>query len=165
MNCLIQDVNVDGYRCKYPVLEECMQNERTEDRIFIVFFHRENHDVQCNCMLFELRGILCKHCLVVVAQERLEKVLSKYVFMRWSKNLRRRHTYIKASYTTGKEEAHIERYDTMCKRFCHIAEVACESEETTQNILQQLERMENFDTITWVRKKSTGIWATHRVIM
>ncbi|XP_068466523.1 protein FAR1-RELATED SEQUENCE 2-like [Phaseolus vulgaris] len=125
MNCLIQDVSVDGYRCKYPVLEECMQNERTEDQIFIVFFHRENHDVQCNCMLFELRGILCKHCLVVVAQERLEKVLSKYVFMRWSKNLRRRHTYIKASYTAGKEEAHIERYDTMCKRFCHIAEVAC----------------------------------------
>jgi len=40
----------------------------------------------------------------------------------------------------------------MSKRFSHIAEVACKSEDTAQNILEQLQRMENLDTCTRQRK-------------
>jgi len=57
-----------------------------------------------------------------------------------------------------KKEAHIQRYDTMCKRFSHISEVGCESEHTTENILEQLQRMENLDTCTRQRKNVSSNW-------
>jgi len=69
MNFLIEILAVDGHSCKYTILEECMKKGHTQDKVFIASFHRQNHDVQCNYMLFEFRGIIYRHCLVVPKKE------------------------------------------------------------------------------------------------
>jgi len=95
-------------------------------------------NINCNCLLFEFRGIVCRHSLLVFAQERVTKAPDKYMLSRWSKNVRRKHAYIRASYGSKVKEPHIERYDGLCKRFYELAEYACESEKTTELLYQHL---------------------------
>jgi len=65
--------------------------------------------------------------------------LPKYVLKRWSKHIRRQHTYGRASYKDKNEEPHVERYDLMSNRFYEIAEVACQYENETKFVLTQLD--------------------------
>ena len=75
-------------------MEESIHNEHCHERLFTVFYDRKTKDVQCQCFLFEFRGIICRHALVVLAQERQKSIPTKYILQRWSKNVRRKHTYI-----------------------------------------------------------------------
>jgi len=95
--------------------------------------------IGCTCLLFEFRGILCQHNFLVLAQKEVKSVSPKYLLKRWIKRIRRRHTYIRASYKHNKDDPHVERYDFMCKRFYEIAEVACQSENGTNLVLTQLD--------------------------
>jgi len=55
-------------------------------------------------MLIEYRKIICSHSLLVLVQERVTKASEKYVLTKWSKTVRRKHTYIRAFYG-GKQRA------------------------------------------------------------
>ena len=59
------------------------------------------------CLLFEFRGIICRHSLVVLAQERQQCVLPKYVLQRWNKTVRRRHSYIRSSLNAKEKLPHM----------------------------------------------------------
>ena len=98
-----------------------------------------NFCLDCKCRLFEFRGIICKHSLVVLAQERQQCVLPKYVLQRWSKNVHRKHSYIRASFNAKDKLLHIERFDALCERFSQIVEIACEKYQTTNLLFRQLE--------------------------
>jgi len=138
MNCVVDKVFVEGQACRYDVVEEAIQNGKPEHKNFVVGFNRSNFNINCSCLLFEFKGIICRHALLVFAQERVNKAPEKYVLSRWSKNVRRRHNYIRASYGLKHKEPHIERYDALCKRFYEIAECACESEDTTELLHQHI---------------------------
>jgi len=73
--------------------------------------NRNNNDFNCKCLLFEFRGIIWRHSLVVLAQERQQCVLPKYVLQRWSKTIHRRHSYIRSSLNAKEKLPHIERFD------------------------------------------------------
>jgi len=79
-------------------MEESFRDGRINHSNCVVLFDRENHDFCCTCLLFEFRGILCRHSLVVLTQERVTGLLTKYILIRWSKNVCRKHTYIRVSY-------------------------------------------------------------------
>jgi len=98
MNCASSLNIVEGCFATYHVLEDVLVGDRTKQHVFKVVFNRENHDVSCECSLFEFRGILCRHVLCVCAQERVKNVPEKYVLTKWNKNIKRKHTYIKSSY-------------------------------------------------------------------
>jgi len=95
-----------------------------------VVFDKVTQQISCTCLLFEFRGILCRHNFLVLAQEEVKSVSPKYLLKRWRKHIRRRHTYIRASYKHNKDDPYVERYDFMCKRFYEITEVACQYEKT-----------------------------------
>ncbi|RYR40101.1 hypothetical protein Ahy_A09g045778 [Arachis hypogaea] len=61
---------------------------------FVVTYDAVSRDVKCHCLLFESRGILCRHSLSVLSFERVDNVAPKYILERWSKNIKRRHTHI-----------------------------------------------------------------------
>ena len=71
MNCVAHNVLVEGQSCRFDVVEESFCNERTKHMNFKVSFNRDSLDISCTCLLFEFRGILCRHCLVVLAQEKV----------------------------------------------------------------------------------------------
>jgi len=124
MSCVVNNLFVDGHTFRFNVMEESLWDGRTNHSNCVVLFDRENHDVCCTRFLFEFRGIFCHHCLVVLEQERVTKLRTKYILTRWSKNVRRKHTYIRASYGSKEKDPQVERYDGMHKKFHHIAENA-----------------------------------------
>ncbi|WVZ04499.1 hypothetical protein V8G54_025305 [Vigna mungo] len=112
MNCFIKDTVKDCISNKYTVKEECMWDGKL--------------------------GIICRHCLLVLGQEDVQNVPAKYVLRRWSKNIRRKHTLIRAAYSSLHQEPKMQRYQLLCKRFYDIAEAACESESTSHDLEKDL---------------------------
>jgi len=118
------NVFVEGQTCQFNVIEESFCNEWTKHINLEVCFILDNLDIVCTGLLFEFRGILCWHYLVVLEQEKVAEVLMKYVLTKWSKNLRRKHTYIRDSYGTNGNDPQIDRYDRLWKKFYDIDELA-----------------------------------------
>jgi len=136
---MIKKVSVEAGTSKYHVQEEFMWKGQCADKYHDVLFDHHTLHIQCTCLLFEFRGILCRHYLVVYGQEGVKSVPDKYVLKRWSKLQRRRHTYIRVASNSDKEEANVRRYDALCKRFYEIAEVACESDNGTRCLFKKLD--------------------------
>jgi len=82
MNCVVNNAYIEGDACRFTVIEEPFRNGQPEHRNVVVLFHRQHLDVCCTCLLFEFRRILCRHYLIVLAQEKVTKVPTKYVLVR-----------------------------------------------------------------------------------
>ncbi|XP_017441073.1 protein FAR1-RELATED SEQUENCE 1-like [Vigna angularis] len=133
MNCFIKDTLKDDLWNTYTIKEERMwEGNRLPDKFYKVQFDPLTQTTTCSCQLFEFRGIICRHSLLVFGQEDVYSVPSQYILRRWSKNIRRRHTLIAASYSNSSNDPRMERHKMLCKRFYEIAEVACESEVASQ---------------------------------
>ncbi|RYR23796.1 hypothetical protein Ahy_B02g057289 [Arachis hypogaea] len=89
---------------------------------------RVSRDVKCHCLLFESRGILCRHSLSVLSFERVDNVAPKYILERWSKNIKKRHTHIKSSQDELLLEPRSKRFDKLVFRSYNICDFASESE-------------------------------------
>jgi len=94
MNCNVKNVALDGSRCIYTVKEALIWKEQSANKIYEVIFHQLTKHIECSSRLFELRDILCQHCLIVLAQKDVKYISGKYILSRWSKHIRRRHTLI-----------------------------------------------------------------------
>ncbi|XP_052728548.1 protein FAR1-RELATED SEQUENCE 5-like [Vigna angularis] len=138
MNCFIKNMTKEGTITRYTVKEDVIWEGECRSKFHVVVFDPVTTYTHCSCQLFEFRGILCRHSLLVLGQEDVRNVPTKYVLRRWSKNVRRRHTLIKASYTNNIEDSNMQRYQALCKRFYDIAEVACDSETASDNLLSDL---------------------------
>ncbi|RYQ89447.1 hypothetical protein Ahy_B09g096090 [Arachis hypogaea] len=93
---------------------------------------RVSREVNCQCLLFESRGILCLHSLSVLSFERVDNVTPKYILERWSKNIKRRHTHIKSSQDKPLLETKSKRFDDLVFQSHNICEFASESKELTR---------------------------------
>ncbi|XP_057730347.1 protein FAR1-RELATED SEQUENCE 1-like [Arachis stenosperma] len=92
---------------------------------------RVSRDVKCHCLLFESRGILCRHLLSILSFERVDNVALKYILERWSKNIKGRHTHIKSSQDEPLLESRSKRFDKLVFRSHNIFKFASESKELT----------------------------------
>ena len=49
-------------------------------------------NVSCSCRMFEMEGVLCRHCIKVMIEGKettlIKKILEQYVLERWTKNAR-----------------------------------------------------------------------------
>ncbi|XP_022638143.1 protein FAR-RED IMPAIRED RESPONSE 1-like [Vigna radiata var. radiata] len=120
------------------IKEECMWDGICAAKYYHVEFDPLTNDTRCYCLLFEFKGIICRHCLLVLGQEDVQNVPSKFVLCRWSKNIRRKHTLIRATYSSLHQEPKMQRYQSLCKRFYDIAEAACESESASHEFEKEL---------------------------
>ncbi|MED6164657.1 hypothetical protein PIB30_092311 [Stylosanthes scabra] len=70
-------------------------------------------EVNCKCLLFESGGIVCRHSLMVLGYEEVDRILPSYILDRWSKNgiVKRRHTSIKSSYDAPVLQPTTKRYN------------------------------------------------------
>ncbi|XP_057430023.1 protein FAR-RED IMPAIRED RESPONSE 1-like [Lotus japonicus] len=132
MNCLLKFLFQDGSICHYEVTEEMSIVGRIREVNFKVIFNWDGYDISCTCLLFPFKGIMCRHSFLVLANERVKQIPSKYVLDRWSKNLRRTHTNIKCSYNLKHMQPQVERYDKLCDAFHKVAELASVSHEATE---------------------------------
>ncbi|RYQ97502.1 hypothetical protein Ahy_B08g093552 [Arachis hypogaea] len=113
---------------------------------FVVTYDSVAVKVKCQCLLFESRGILCRHALSVLSFEQVSQVSPRYILERWSKKVKRRHTHIKSSHDEPLLEPRSKRFDQLVFRSQNICEFASESEELTailhrtyDNIMAEME--------------------------
>ncbi|XP_050891499.1 protein FAR1-RELATED SEQUENCE 5 [Lathyrus oleraceus] len=138
MNCSASLNSMEDCFATYHVLEEILVGDIRKERALKVVLNKENHDFKCECSLFEFRGIVCRHVLSVCSQERIISLPEKYVLTRWKKNIKRKHSYIKTSYGVTELKPQMDKFDKLCKHFYEAAEVAAESEETTEDLHETL---------------------------
>ncbi|RYR14039.1 hypothetical protein Ahy_B04g070709 isoform A [Arachis hypogaea] len=70
-------------------------------------------EVKCQYLLFESRGILCRHALSVLSFEQVSQVSPRYILERWSKKVKRRHKHIKSSHDEPLLEPRSKRFDQL----------------------------------------------------
>ncbi|RYR08691.1 hypothetical protein Ahy_B05g076505 [Arachis hypogaea] len=115
----------------YSVYEVGEQVSSSIFNKFVVTYDSVAAQVKCQCLLFESRGILCRHALSVLSFERVTEVSPRYILERWSKKVKRRHTHIKSSHDEPLLEPKSKRFDELVFRLQNICKFASESEELT----------------------------------
>ncbi|RYR02136.1 hypothetical protein Ahy_B06g080967 [Arachis hypogaea] len=113
----------------YEVVEQVSNSTFNK---FFVTYDAVSPEVKCQCLLFESRGILCRHSLSVLSFKRVDNVAPKYILERWSKNIKRRHTHIKSSQDEPLLELRSKRFDDLVFQSHNICEFTSESEELTR---------------------------------
>ncbi|RYQ90749.1 hypothetical protein Ahy_B09g096755 isoform C [Arachis hypogaea] len=112
----------------YEVVEQVSNSTFNK---FLVTYDAVSREVKCQCLLFESKGILCRHSLSVLSFEQVDNVAPKYIPERWSKNIKKRHTHIKSSQDEPLLELRSKRFDDLMFRSHNICEFASEFEELT----------------------------------
>ncbi|KAL7260398.1 hypothetical protein ACSBR1_006127 [Camellia fascicularis] len=72
----------DGGISEYTIDEYVKVGESHQCATFIVVFKDDTKEVNCNCRLFEFRGILCKHQITVFMHRKIDQVPEKYILRR-----------------------------------------------------------------------------------
>ncbi|MED6124928.1 hypothetical protein PIB30_063668 [Stylosanthes scabra] len=80
---------------------------------------RERH---CECNLFQSKEILCYHVLHTIAYFEVNEVPTCYVSSRWSKNVRRKHTYIKSCHDVNRSYESNKVYRGLCSHFFNVVQ-------------------------------------------
>ncbi|GMP95312.1 hypothetical protein CsSME_00044402 [Camellia sinensis var. sinensis] len=114
--------------CTYFVKEAMVVFGKMKHVDFVVYYNSTEFDVQCMCRLFQFRGIMCAHSLVVLIARCINEVPNKYILPRWRKDLDRGYTCIKTTYTGFGDDFNAKVYDKMNRKFIGIVQVAGNSE-------------------------------------
>ncbi|XP_026413877.1 uncharacterized protein LOC113309638 [Papaver somniferum] len=115
--------------------EECVfdktadETETTEDkkRKKCVDF-----DVHCSCKLFESKGILCRHAIVVLIRNGIRLIPEKYILRRWRKDVTRPHTKVKLSFSCWELNESSLRYNQMSLKFNVLVDLASANDEESK---------------------------------
>ncbi|XP_057760130.1 protein FAR1-RELATED SEQUENCE 9-like [Arachis stenosperma] len=121
-NYRVSVVVEDGPSVCIKVKEEKLVNDTMICIPYDVHFDRSTQEVRCECNLFESSGVLCYHCLEVFHSYKVYKVPPCYVLPRWSKKVKRKHTYVKSSHDVSRpDESHVA-FRGLCAHFYNIAQ-------------------------------------------
>ncbi|RYR54150.1 hypothetical protein Ahy_A06g029402 [Arachis hypogaea] len=106
----------------FTTYEDIKQVSNSTFNKFFVTYDAVSREVKCQCLLFDSRGILCRHYWSVLSFKRVDN----------SKNIKRRHTHIKSSQDEPLLELRSKSFDDLVFRSHNICEFALESEELTR---------------------------------
>ncbi|XP_052107431.1 protein FAR1-RELATED SEQUENCE 1-like [Arachis duranensis] len=113
------------------VEEEKLLNDTILCIPYDVHFDRSTQELRCECNLFESSSVLCCHCVEVYHSYKVYKVPSCYVLPRWSKKIKRKHTYVKSSHDVSQsDESHVA-FRGLCAHFYNVAQEFVGDDEET----------------------------------
>ncbi|AEE84257.1 FAR1-related sequence 1 [Arabidopsis thaliana] len=148
--------------------EEDGVNKRTfrvqdyeQNRSFVVVWNSESSEVVCSCRLFELKGFLCRHAMIVLQMSGELSIPSQYVLKRWTKDAKSRE--VMESDQTDVESTKAQRYKDLCLRSLKLSEEASLSEESYNavvNVLNEaLRKWENKSNLIQNLEESESVTA------
>ncbi|XP_039144101.1 protein FAR1-RELATED SEQUENCE 6-like [Dioscorea cayenensis subsp. rotundata] len=97
--------------------------------VYNVYTNEEEFDIKCSCQLFEFRGIICRHICKVLIEKNVNDIPSRYILPRWTKDIKRMHTYIQNCYDDPQTNEEKLRYNKLCSHFTKAAELGAESND------------------------------------
>lgn len=100
--------------------------------------------MKCECRLFEFLVIVCRHIVkVLLFKQNIFTISSKYILRRWRKNIKRRHSSTKVTYSTWRDSEEKRMYDMVCDDFYRIVDLATVKIERCNKLLNTFE---NYDS-------------------
>lgn len=94
---------------------------------FIVSWNEMKSEVSCLCRLFEYKGYICRHAMIVLQICGLSAIPPQYILKRWTKDAKNRHLM-------GEESDHlqsrVQRYNDLCQRAIKLTEEGSISQES-----------------------------------
>nr|XP_027190196.1 protein FAR-RED ELONGATED HYPOCOTYL 3 isoform X5 [Cicer arietinum] len=97
------------------------------DKDFFVVVNEVKSECSCICRLFEYKGYLCRHALVVLQYSGHSVFPPQYILKRWTKDAKVRSV-------TGEESEHmlarVQRYNDLCHRSLKLSEEGSLSQES-----------------------------------
>lgn len=117
MDCTISLVKKDGPISTFVVYE----NVQDQVSSYVVVFDDKETRVQCVCCLYEFKGILCAHVIMVLREMGIHTVPSGCVCDRWRKNFKQNYHKC-ATFVHVVPRSPMERYDKLyswCLKLVH----------------------------------------------
>ncbi|CAH9137704.1 unnamed protein product [Cuscuta epithymum] len=103
---------------------------------FMVTLNEVKSEVSCMCRLFEYKGFLCRHCMVVLQLGGIAIIPQQYILKRWTKDAKARYLMI-----DGAEGVHsrVQRYNFLSQQAMRLAEEGSLSQESFIFALRSLD--------------------------
>ena len=93
---------------------------------FMVAWDETKADVSCSCLLFEYRGFLCRHIMIVLQICGLSTIPSHYILKRWTKDAKSSQSMVEG---TERIQTRVQRYNDLCKQAIELGEEGSLSED------------------------------------
>ncbi|KAK9698696.1 hypothetical protein RND81_08G124300 [Saponaria officinalis] len=98
-----------------------------KDQDFMVTWNEMKSEVSCICRLFEYKGFLCRHAMIVLQMCGLSMIPSQYILRRWTKDAKQRHLTGEGSVQVP---SRVQRYNDLCNRAMKLSEEGSLSQES-----------------------------------
>ncbi|KAJ4826605.1 hypothetical protein Tsubulata_034822 [Turnera subulata] len=103
-----------------------MVQDCEKDEGYFVTWNKTKSEVSCLCHLFEYRGFLCRHALIVLQISGLSSIPSHYILKRWTKDAKSGQAMAKGT----RIQSRVQRYNDLCKLAIEMSEEGSLSEES-----------------------------------
>lgn len=103
---------------------------------FTVSRNELNSDISCICRLFESKGFLCRHTMIVLQICGLSTIPSQYILKRWTKEAKSRYIIGEGA---EQVQSRLQRYNYLCQRAMKLGEEGSLSQESFNFALRALE--------------------------
>ncbi|KAK4397908.1 protein FAR-RED ELONGATED HYPOCOTYL 3 [Sesamum angolense] len=108
--------------------------ERNQE--FIVTLNELKSEVSCICRLFEFKGFLCRHAMIVLQICGISNIPSQYILKRWTKDAKSRYPVGEGS---EQVQSRLQRYNDLCQRAIKLGEEGSFSQESYSLTLRALD--------------------------
>lgn len=103
------------------IVDDCEKSES-----FTVMFDEAKSEVSCSCLLFQYKGYLCRHSMIVLQICGLSSIPSHYILKRWTKDAKNYQSIIGAE----RKQSRVQLYNGLCKYAIELAEEGSLSEKS-----------------------------------
>ncbi|XP_020997181.1 protein FAR1-RELATED SEQUENCE 5-like [Arachis duranensis] len=154
-DCVVRSIEQKGDTISIKVDEQKVFWGKPVYHTFIVEFYPLSRKGQCKCNNFESAGILCCHTLAVWSYYRVDIVPSCYVLPRWSKNVIRKHTYIKSSHDVARSDESNNLFSVRSTTVA-VTQNTIPTQSTGGAIVHDIQRPSRVKSKGWPKSKRLG---------
>ncbi|KAH7832854.1 hypothetical protein Vadar_000650 [Vaccinium darrowii] len=152
VGCHPRKESEDGANVTFTV-DDCEKGEN-----FMVTWNEAKSNVSCSCLLFEYRGYLCRHAMIVLQICGLSSIPSHYILKRWTKDAKSRPSINEG---TERIQTRVQRYNDLCKRAIALGEEGSLSEEgyniAFRAVVEALKNCVNVNNRSAVESSNTAL--------
>ncbi|CAK9146749.1 unnamed protein product [Ilex paraguariensis] len=94
---------------------------------FIVEWNELKLDIYCSCRLFEFKGYLCRHAILILQMSGVFCIPFKYILQRWTNAATSKHSI---SERLDEVQSKVRRYNDLCRRAIILGEEGSLSQES-----------------------------------